>query len=65
MKICALLLTAILGISLFAAGKMNISGQKNPEEVVEKDGIYTVAPQSKTRIQLYLRSGYQAIAANL
>lgn len=64
MKICALLLTAILGISLFAAGKMNISGQKNPEEVVEKEGIYTVAPQSKTRIQLYPRSGYQAIAAN-
>ena len=53
MKKSLLTLTAVLALSAFAAApKLNISGQKTPGEVVEKDGVYTVTP-SKIRIQLY------------
>lgn len=61
MKKITFALALFVAMPLFSAGKMNISGQKNPAEVVEKDGIYTVAPQGRTRIQLFPKTG--AVAA--
>ena len=57
MKKIVLLATTLFSAALFA-GNMNISGQKNPSEVTEENGIYTVSPQSRTRIQLYPKNGY-------
>lgn len=64
MKNSILVLALLASLPLFAAGSMHISGQKSPDEVVEKDGIYTVAPQGKVRIQLYPKSGFAAVYDN-
>ena len=50
MKKSLLVFCALLMISAYAAQKFSISGPKN--DVVEKDGIYTVTPTTKVRVQL-------------
>ena len=56
-----ILLAAVLFTLPLLAGNMNISGQKKPAEVTEDNGIYTVTPQSRTRIQLYPKGGYLTV----
>lgn len=65
MKKLSLITLALLCVPAFAAGKMKVNGQKSPAEVVEKDGIYTVAPQGKTRIQLFPERAYTQVAENM
>ncbi len=57
----SIILSAVLFAIPLMAGNMNISGQKNPAEVTEENGVYTVSPQSRTRIQLYPKSGYTTV----
>ena len=53
-KISMVVFLLLFGMILSAAGeKMSISGQKKADEVVEKDGVYTISPSGRTRIQLY------------
>ena len=58
MKKSLLLLTALLAVPAFAAGKLKAAGNISPGGVVEKDGIYTVVPQGKNRIpEMKVRGG--------
>ena len=50
MKKSLLFMSTLLAISTFAAPKYVISGPQ--KDAVEKDGIYTVTPTTKTRVQL-------------
>ena len=65
MKKSLLLLTALLAIPAFAAGKLKAAGNISPGGVVEKDGIYTVVPQGKNRIQLFPEKGYLLASENM
>ena len=64
-KIALLILAVLFAFPVMAAAKMKISGQKKPEEVTEKDGVYTVAPQGKMRIQLYPAKGGVAVLPDM
>lgn len=50
MKKSLLVLSALLTLAAYAAPKFTISGPA--KDVVEKDGVYTVTPTTKTRVQL-------------
>ena len=50
MKKSLFVFSALLMLSAYAAPKFSISGPKN--DVVEKDGVYTVTPTTKVRVQL-------------
>ena len=65
MKKTTAIFLALLSLPAFGAVKMKASGQKSPEEVVEKNGVYTVIPQNRTRIQLYPEGGYVSAAENM
>ncbi len=52
-KLIAMLVAAAAAAAVAApAPKMSFNGNSKPEEVVEKDGVYTLTPAGKVRIQM-------------